>query len=765
MNAVRRIRGMEWLAELDEEQEADDDFYRPGRKGEPVGGRLYLVMSNRAALNEMLRLWAAYQANPERHLIYGFDRWRRLFQRLRDLRVWDVEDRFYETGLLDNWRFDIQNGRTEVQFEAELWFRRNPSARDRAGQEVSQAILDVGGQVRQIVVHEGIEYHGVLGSIPSTAVDLITAADPVRLVQLDEVMFFRPAGQSISVAPVDPPIPGDPNSPLAASAAQGPPRVGLLDGLPISNHAVLAGRLIVDDPQGWEQDYQAAERIHGTAMASLIVNGDLSTQNDPLPRPVYVRPVMKPDPLDFRTPRSESMPSDQLIVDLLHTAVRRIFEGDAGGPPVAPTVRVINLSIGDLTRPLDGPLSPFARMLDWLSWKYKVLFMVSAGNATEPISLGVQRTEVGALTPQDLALAVARSIHARAHLQRIISPSESINAITVGSLHDDDSGVGAAAPFIDPYPDPGYPSPINRIGLGFRRAVKPDLLFEGGIQLYRLSPTTNDGVLHIAKTLTRGPGQRVAAPGLGGDLRASRYTCGTSNATAIGTRSADQLLQMLGELNGDWSAEQSSLLTKVLLAHACNWTQAAEVFRNGLQMAGDYRDHIARYLGYGVVSLDRVLSCNPSRVTVIAAGDLADGDGHLYRLPLPPTLSGLVGIRKLILSLAWFTPINPLHRSYRRASLWIGSPESALLATRQEAQWQTVQRGTLQHEIFEGDSAVAFVDGSDVRIKVNCRADAGSLDGAVPYAIAATLEVADSLRVPVYQEVAERIGFRGEVRV
>jgi len=34
--------------------------------------------------------------------------------------------------------------------------------------------------------------------------------------------------------------------------------------------------------------------------------------------------------------------------------------------------------------------------------------------------------------------------------------------------------------------------------------------------------------------------------------------------------------------------------------------------------------------------------------------------------------------------------------------------------------WQTVQRGTLQHEIFEGGSAVAFVDGAKVIVKVNC---------------------------------------------
>ena len=30
------------------------------------------------------------------------------------------------------------------------------------------------------------------------------------------------------------------------------------------------------------------------------------------------------------------------------------------------------------------------------------------------------------------------------------------------------------------------------------------------------------------------------------------------------------------------------------------------------------------------------------------------------------------------------------------------------------ADWQTVQRGTMQHEIFEGDDAVPFIDGATI---------------------------------------------------
>ena len=206
-----------------------------------------------------------------------------------------------------------------------------------------------------------------LGRLPSDRIDAVLGAAPVRLVQLDEVMYFRPVGQSISVAPAEPPLADAAPVPNETNGAAGQPRVALLDGLPVANHVVLSGRVIIDDPQGWEQGYQAAERVHGTEMASLIVNGDLSSQDSALSRPLYVRPIMRPDPNDFRAPRAERMPFDQLAVDLLHSAVRRICEGESGQPPVAPEVRVINLSIGDPNRPLDGPMSPFGRMIDWLS--------------------------------------------------------------------------------------------------------------------------------------------------------------------------------------------------------------------------------------------------------------------------------------------------------------------------------------------------------------------------------------------------------------
>jgi hypothetical protein len=122
-----------------------------------------------------------------------------------------------------------------------------------------------------------------------------------------------------------------------------------------------------------------------------------------------------------------------------------------------------------------------------------------------------------------------------------------------------------------------------------------------------------------------------------------------------------------------------------------------------------------------------------------------------------------VGRRRLTITLAWLTPVNPIHRAWRRADLWFTPPPTPLEVIRQEADGNAVQRGTVQHEVLEGDRATAFVDGDNLEILVNCRADAGALEDPVPYALATTLEVAADIGVPVYEEVRERVQARVRV--
>ena len=55
--AVKRIQGFEWMGELEIDNIApDQDFYDEEHPGKKLDGRLYLVMTNQQALDEMLSL-------------------------------------------------------------------------------------------------------------------------------------------------------------------------------------------------------------------------------------------------------------------------------------------------------------------------------------------------------------------------------------------------------------------------------------------------------------------------------------------------------------------------------------------------------------------------------------------------------------------------------------------------------------------------------------------------------------------------------------
>jgi hypothetical protein len=64
----------------------------------------------------------------------------------------------------------------------------------------------------------------------------------------------------------------------------------------------------------------------------------------------------------FRPPQGGNRaPEDQLLVDLIHQAVRRIKVGGGGEPAAAPRDVLINLSLTDEMQPFARIMSPNAR--------------------------------------------------------------------------------------------------------------------------------------------------------------------------------------------------------------------------------------------------------------------------------------------------------------------------------------------------------------------------------------------------------------------
>jgi hypothetical protein len=208
--------------------------------------------------------------------------------------------------------------------------------------------------------------------------------------------------------------------------------------------------------------------------------------------------------------------------------------------------------------------------------------------------------------------------------------------------------------------------------------------------------------------------------------------------------------------------EYDVVLLKTFLVHGAEWANAGTLYKSILKNSRNgptFRDYVGRFLGYGSANMAKVMVCTDQRVTVLGVGKLDDGEGQEFLFPLPPSLSAVTEKRRLTVTLAWLTPVKSTRQSYRIAHLWF-SPKNNLATDRICADRHAVQRGTVQHEVLESAKAVDFQDGDEIAIKVTCRADAGDIPEPIRYALAVTLEVAEGIEIPVYQEVRDRLRIR-----
>ena len=297
----------------------------------------------------------------------------------------------------------------------------------------------------------------------------------------------------------------------------------------MANHPRLANRVIVFDPDDLASNtaVETALRRHGTAMASVCVWGDLSAGEAPATRPVLVRPILTPalDTVD----RSEELPRAEMAPDLMRRVFRELYDGDDIAGPSGESVVVINLSVGDPASPFDGVLSSWARTIDWLSATYGVMVVVSAGNHPAlPVADGTDA--LVALSGADRADAVNAIVGKAEPRRSLLSPADSINAVTVGALNADAAGdVALGAYHFDPADGEAVVNPSSAIGGGHHRSVKPDVLAPGGRARFAVPVAGNAFELRPRRPVSSGPGVKVAAA-KGGEA----YTVGTSPGSRPG---------------------------------------------------------------------------------------------------------------------------------------------------------------------------------------------------------------------------------------
>ena len=181
----RRVPGLEFLTEQIEDEVEPDEFVAVDFKGKEHGYRrqLFLVASDRSAWEEMLRLWGRYKRGDS--FPHGFAPFRNLFERLRELRQWEDRDRLELAGAAEVWEREL-GGRSATSWSisrrscgGEPMLRgghgeyRGATRGRREAEERSSATFE----------HEGIAYHGVLGTAPASLL--------VEAAQHREVRWLR----------------------------------------------------------------------------------------------------------------------------------------------------------------------------------------------------------------------------------------------------------------------------------------------------------------------------------------------------------------------------------------------------------------------------------------------------------------------------------------------------------------------------------------------------------------------------------------------
>lgn len=763
--AVKNFEGLEWMFDCDAEPcDPNDDFYYIDKSGEKradsLSGKVYCVMSNQQAMSQLLSLWERYRKGETEVFKRGHAGLREIFTHIKKIRKWSAQDRVAETGMMEYWRESlISEDNSPVRFEVEVFFRLDSQKRHNAIKAINQEIQALEGRIVQQCLIEEIGYHGMLVELPKGCIqDLINRYEEIGLSQVDDVMFFRPVCQSVFVAEAG----AEKCTPTTVfPLPTGEAVIGVLDGMPMQNHSLLRGRVIIDDPDNYQAGYESKNRVHGTSMVSLAIYGDLQRKEVPISTPVYVRPILRPKQANSDNV-VEVVPNDRMFIDVLHCAVKRMMEGENGEHPTAPNVKVINLSVGDPNRQLASTMSPIARLLDFLAYKYNILFIISAGNHPEIVDC-VQKTfdELSVLDLEQRSVVFADAIKNNQRNHRVLAPAESLNALTIGALYDDFTDVDETARGIWAV-DRGLPSPISAIGNGYRSIITPDLFYFGGRKFIKSSW----GGKKISWVISnRKPGCLSAAP-LDGTLDGSAFSFGTSDAAAQITHEAakchDVLNQVfLNETGQKLPIEATAIVLKGMLVHGASW---APIAKKLAQITGAKEKQLSKWLGNGIPNVSRVMECTKERITLIGLGSLKNDEGNVFKLPLPFNFSSTLTKRKLTVTLSYISPIAPNRQAYRGANLWFDVDDggTGLVPYRQNTNWQAVRRGTLQHEIFTGESPIVW-NRENLVIKVSCKDDAMKIKTSIPYCLFVSFEVAEGIGLDVYADVSAQIRQRVQI--
>lgn len=751
--------GLDWLGSRDTDGDGDTDADDDDAAG---GAVLYLTMPSLKGLKALLAQWNRYKRKEP----YGIGKralWT-MFGYLKDLRVWSEQDRIAPS--LKQYIDAVIQAEPDkhVQVELDFWYRNEKERRDNSINTLKRLLYEVDGAMLDMVDIPEIRYQGALVSLPGGVAKELAAGN--SLARFDDVMTIRPQSlYSFGTAP-ETAVEG-PTFPTTATSRRC--ITALLDGYPVGGHAALSERISIHEVDVTSADVPAVSRNHGTAMASLIIHGDLQAPaEDVLSRPIALIPVLASQGTQETTPKGK------LPIGVIYRALTTLVTAKATHELAK--VTIVNHSICDTFAPFVRRPSPWATLLDYFGHHYQLLFVISAGNIIEsfPVEDYEDLDQFHAADPLEREAALLNAINKAKATRGIYSPAEAINGVTVGALHIDGADMPDAV--IDPYPKSKMTNLASATGFGVNRSLKPDLVEQGGRFAVGCSNIPGGGIkVHALSSV--GLGHQVASPSPTGDLTHVARMSGTSNAAALISRACNQIADAVEDAfyedGNDWLALPTrAVLLKTLLTHSTKWGEIGDVLDASYPPEDpkkhvQRRDSIAKFLGYGRPDLTRILNGASNRITLLAEDQIMHDKLHEYRLPIPTAMLNNRELRSITLTLGWSTPVITHSVDYRGVALKLVNSEGNTgfwkgVSRLVQPPSNTCQRGTITHIKLEGKNLVAAAEEGGIFVGVQATARHSDLNAVeIPYALAATLEMGQSLRTAgIYEEVRQLISPR-----
>lgn len=751
--AVEKVEGLTFAGE--EEFGADEDDTDP---------ELYLLVPDESALKQVVSLWQTYANGTE--LPRGFTKWRDLFSQLKDIRPWGPTDRVSKSHA----KFFQEVIASNTKIEVELVFRRGSGDQQATESLLRDYVEKIGGTVLDRSLRTEFAYHALLVEVPTSELKSIAKREQDSLAGLAAVYSIVPQSVSQAVEFSDA-IEAGPSTTFVPNNKG--PIVAVFDAVPIQAHPDLAKFLIVDDPDSLDA-LAVGNRTHGTAMASLVIHGDLNLPPNTIDRKIYFRPVMFAD----NSPNGgfEVFKEDRLVIDVIFEAVVRMRNSDQGRDVFA-----VNVSLGDPNKMFSGIPSSWARALDYLAQRYGILFVVSAGNCSDSIALKqcASYDAFKGLAEDDIAKQVLDGFHDLKADRRILAPADSLNALTVGAWHNDSPGTTAPLGHLNPFSTAHYfPTVSSRLGTGIKRSVKPDILMSGGRQ--RIVQDHGDASAIRVKPhnqANKSFGIQVAAPPTAASGNSRHFTIGTSASAALATNTLHKAFELLEDTYPDLIASldqhRRAVLMKALLVHAASWGESGAFFRQVVDPANSmnhvhWKREVSRFLGYGAVTQDNAIACAGNRATLWYSGSLSDEQSIAFDIPIPISFTGNTDLREVRATLAWFSPVRPGQHVYRSTKLRIASLQNDSLTAAgldtdvPQPDASQAQGGTVIHRRWVAKKAAT--SSGNVQIQIQREKDQGpKIGGSVPYGLIVSLIMPSS--TTVYDEVKMRVSIKPAVKV